>query len=113
MGCRDTLGPYWSYKPGQGPVSYSDGLRTRGQRPNNLGVSGGQGPDQGKRPSSDGQSDSASGPRQSTRPRCDSRRQQWEKAEYLKAGRDDKSANDLRPNFSRGHTGRIGKSLVA
>ena len=116
MGCKDTLGPYWAFKPGQGPVSYSDGLRPGGQRPNKLGISGGQGPDdQGKRPPSDGQipnSDGASGPRRSSRPRCQSRRQQWEKTESLKAGRVGKSANDFRPNSSRGHTGRIGKSLV-
>ena len=113
MGCKDTLGPYWAYKPGQGPVSYSDGLRPPGQRPNKLGISGGQGPEQGKGPPSDGQcSDGASGPRRSSRPRRQSRRQQWEKTESLKAGRVVKSANDFRPNSRRGHTGRIGKSLV-
>ena len=111
MGCRDSLGPYWS-KSGQGPVNFSEGLRTRGKRPINRGGSGGPGPDQGKGPLSDGQCESASGPRRSTRPRCSSRRQQWEEAKYQKAGRDDKSTNDLRPNFSRGHKGRIGKSLV-
>ena len=59
MGCKDTLGPYWAYKPGQGPVSYSDGLRPGGQRPNKLGISGGQGPDDGQAPKSEG----ALGPR--------------------------------------------------
>ena len=75
MGCKDTLGPYWAFKPGHGPVSYSDGQGPKGQGPNKLGnspPSDGQGPDgqgpneQGKRPLSDGQgpkSEGASGPR--------------------------------------------------
>ena len=42
MGCKDTLGPYWAYKPGQGPVSYSDGLRPGGRDPTNWGLVGGR-----------------------------------------------------------------------
>ena len=81
MGCKDSLGPYWANKWGKGPISEGNGPISEGKGP----ISEGKGP---KRDRDD--SERASGPRRSARPRCQSCLQQWE-ASKGKAGRDGKT----------------------
>ena len=101
MGCKDTLGPYWTIKPGHGPISEGHGPISEGQGP----ISGGQGPDSegqgpnklGNRPISEGQGPISEGHgpvRRSARRKCQSSLQKWEGA-----------------STSKGKAGRGGKSL--
>ena len=96
MGCKDSLGPYWANKLGNGPISEGNGPISEGNGPNR------------DRDDSEG----APGLRRSARPRCQSHLQQWEGASTskgprggrgsgFKAGRDGKSLTDFQPN-SRG-----------
>ena len=77
MGCKDSLGPYWANKLGNGPISEGNGPISEGNGPNR------------DRDDSEG----APGLRRSARPRCQSRLQQWEGASTSKgkAGRDGKT----------------------
>ena len=70
MGCKDSLGPYWANKLGNGPISEGKGPISEGKGPISEGkgpISEGNGPD-----------------RRSARPRCQSGLQKWEGAGVYK-----------------------------